>query len=500
MKTNASSLKDVLIIGSGIGGLTTAIILSKLGYHVTVIEKNRLPGGLTRSYTRSGIECSIGVHYLGSLDEGQILRKFFDYFDVTSKIPVERMGQNGVQKGIIDRYLFNNGFIKSGTFDFPEGFDAYEHNLKCTFPKEHKQISAIMKPMRQAAEKLHSLDLLYATQNDLLLLDQSKTLGEILTKLNCSPGLKSVLGVPSCWIGVPAEECPAFYHNMALVSYLSSSWRLKCSGSHMADVFAERLKSLGGSIIQSDKVKEILVDSRVVKGVRLKSGRVLNAPLVIGAVHPKVVLDMLPDGAVKPSYRKRISNLKNTFGIFCVHAEIDAAYHEEIPYNIFKVDTDKYGNIPDIKFYQIRKSEKSGKNLLSILTSGKSDLWSKWEDKKTGRRGKDYLEEKDKHSLQLIDEAQEILGPFKGLKILDAYTPLTLRDWVNSPEGSAYGVLRSSSQLLAAALLNRTSVKGLFLAGQNVVAPGVIGTIMGSFKTVKTIIGSEQFNKKVLVG
>ena len=496
MKTNSSSLKDVLIIGSGIGGLTTAIILAKLGYYVTVIEKNRLPGGLTRSYTRNGIECSTGVHYLGSLDEGQILRRFFDYFDVTSKIPVERMGQNGV----IDRYLFSTGFIKSGTFDFPEGFEAYEHNLKCTFPEEQKQISAMLKPMRQAAEKLHSLDLLYSTQNDLLLLDQLKPLGEILTKLNCSPGLKSVLSVPSCWIGIPAEECPVFYHNMALVSYLSSSWRLQCSGSHMADVFTERLKSLGGCIIQGDKVKEILVDSRIVKGVRLKSGKVLKAPLVIGAVHPKVVLGMLPDGAVKPSYRKRISNLKNTFGIFCVHAELDAAYHEEIPYNIFKVDTDKYGNIPDIKFYQIRKSEKSEKNILTILTSGKLDLWSKWEDRKTGRRGKDYLEEKNKHSMQLIDEAQKILGPFKGMKILDTYTPLTLRDWVNSPEGSAYGVLRSSSQLLATALLNRTSVKGLFLAGQNVVAPGVIGTIIGSFRTVKTIIGSEQFNKEVLVG
>jgi len=503
MKTNSSSLKDVLIIGSGIGGLTTSIILAKLGYHVTVIEKNRLPGGMTRSYTRNGIECSIGVHYLGSLGKGQVLRRFFDYFDVTSKIPVERMGQTGVQNGIqnsiIDRYLFNTKFIKKGTFDFPEGFDAYEHNLKCAFPKEQKQITAILKPMQQAAEKLHSLDLLYSTKNDLLLLDQSKPLGEILTKLNCSPGLKSVLSVPSCWIGVPAEECPAFYHNMALVSYLSSSWRLKCSGSHMADVFAERLKSLGGSIIYGDKVKKILVDSRIVRGVRLKSGRVLKTPLVIGAVHPKVVLDMLPDGAVKPSYRKRISNLKNTYGIFCVHAELDAAYHEEIPYNIFNVDTDKYGNIPDIKFYQIRKSEKSGKNLLSILTSGKPDLWSKWEDRTTGRRGKDYLDKKDKHSMQLIDEAQKILGTFKGLKILDAYTPLTLRDWVNSPEGSAYGVLRSSSQLLATALLNRTSVKGLFLAGQNVVAPGVIGTIMGSFKTVKTIIGSEQFNKEVLV-
>jgi phytoene dehydrogenase-like protein len=268
----------------------------------------------------------------------------------------------------------------------------------------------------------------------------------------------------------------------------------------MADVFAERLISLGGSIIYSDKVKEILVDSRIVNGIRLKSGRVLKAPLVIGALHPKVVLDMLPDGAVKPSYRKRISNLKNTFGIFCVHAELDAAYHEEIPYNIFKISADKYGNIPDLKYYQIRKSEKSGKNLLSILTSGKSELWSKWENTVTGNRGRRYAAEKEKHSIELINEAQETLGHFKGLKILDVYTPLTLRDWVNSPEGSAYGVLRSSSQLLATSLLNRTSVKGLFLAGQNVLAPGVIGTIMGSFKTVKMIIGSEQFNKKVWVG
>ena len=496
MKKKPSSLKDVLIIGSGIGGLTTSIILAKLGYQVTVIEKNKLPGGLTRSYKRNGIECSIGVHYLGSLGKGQILRKFFDYFDVTSKIPVERMGQNGV----IDRYLFDTGFIKTGNFDFPEGFDAYEHNLKCTFPKEQKQISTILEPIRQTAEKLHSLDLLYSTQNDLMLLDQSKPLGEILAKLNCSPGLKSVLGVPSCWLGVPAEECPAFYHNMALVSYLSSSWRLKCSGSHMADVFAERLISLGGSIIYGDKVKEILVGSRIVNGVRLKSGRVLKAPLVIGALHPKVVLDMLPDGAVKPSYRKRISNLKNTFGIFCVHAELDAAHHKEIPYNIFNISTDKYGNIPDLKYYQIRKSEKSEINLLSILTSGKSELWSKWENTVTGNRDKDYVAEKEKHSIELINEAQETLGPFKGLKILDVYTPLTLRDWVNSPEGSAYGVLRSSSQLLATSLLNRTSVKGLFLAGQNVVAPGVIGTIMGSFKTVKMIIGSKQFNKKVWVG
>jgi hypothetical protein len=208
---------------------------------------------------------------------------------------------------------------------------------------------------------------------------------------------------------------------------------------------------------------------------------------------------MLPEGAVKPSYRKRISNLKNTLGIFSVHARLDASAHQEIPHNIFKIELDKDGNVPDVKYYQIRKSEREGINLLSILTSGKTELWRPWANTKSGHRGKAYLEAKEKRALHLIREAEAFFGPLKGLKILDAYTPLTIRDWVNSPEGSAYGVLRSSSQMLAAALLNRTSVKGLYLAGQSVLAPGIIGTIMGSFSTVKLILGADAFRNRVRI-
>ena len=91
------------------------------------------------------------------------------------------------------------------------------------------------------------------------------------------------------------------------------------------------------------------------------------------------------------------------------------------------------------------------------------------------------------------------MGPFHGLQILDIFTPLTIRDWVNSPEGSAYGVMRSSDQMLSAALLNRTSLRGLFLAGQSVLAPGILGTILGSFTTVKFIVGSERFRREVRI-
>ncbi len=485
--------EKVLILGSGIGGLSCAIILAGLGFNVTVLEKNHHPGGLIRSYTRDGLECSVGIHYLGSLGQGQVLRKFFDYLGVTDGIPVSRMGGNGV----IDRYLFDASGIHPEKFDLPEGFNAYEENLNQAFPAEQVGIKKIIAAIRKTSDQLHSLDLLYSTNNDFSLLEQSQPFGEILDKLGCSPGLRSVLAIPSSWIGVPLADCPAYYHNMALASYVSSSWRLRISGADMADVLVKRLQELGGKVITGAETDKILVNSRVVKGVQIKNGECLNGSLVIAAVHPQVVLQMLPEGAVKPSYRNRISKLANTHSVFSVHARIAAEVHPEIPYNIFKIETDRAGNVPDLKYYQIRRSEKKDFSLLSILTSGKDELWAPWKDTETGQRGSNYREAKEKFATELIREAEDLFGTFKDLKMLDAYTPLTLRDWVNTPDGSAYGVLRSSSQTLATALLNRTAVKGLYLAGQNVMAPGVIGTIMGSFATVKLILGADEFRREI---
>lgn len=493
MGCDSSSQDKIVIIGSGVGGLSTAIILAKLGYDVTVLEKNLLPGGLMRSYRREGVECSVGVHYLGSLAKGQILRTFFDYLGIAGAIPVTRMGADGV----IDRYLFDSPTTHPEHFDLPEGFDAYEDNLHKSFPQESEKITAIMRPIRHAAEQLHGLDFLYTDTNDFSLLDQSQSLGEILDNLECSPGLRSVLAIPSSWIGVPLDDCPAYYHNMALASYVSSSWRLACSGSDMAEAFAGRLQDLGGKIITGEKVARIRVESRVAQGVQLESGESLDADMVIGAVHPKVVLQMLSPGDVKPSYRQRISGLMDTHGIFSVHVLVDAEKHPEISHNIFKIDTDKRGNVPDLRYYQIRTSDKEDANLLSILTSGKDELWAPWKNTISGRRGQGYLDAKEKQTKKIIAEAEGLFGSFKSAKIVDAYTPLSIRDWMNSPDGSAYGVLRSSSQMLATALLNRTAVKGLYLAGQSVLAPGIIGTIMGSFSTVKLILGPKEFNTRI---
>lgn len=489
MKRDGETARTAIVVGSGIGGLSTAILLLEAGLDVTVVEKNSAPGGLTRGYCRQGIECEVGVHYLGALGEGQVLRRLFELLGVAEAIPIERMGGNGV----IDRYLFDDF-----TFDMPEGLDAYEENLRSAFPAEGSAIEGFMARLRPAARRLNRLEMLQSDPNPADFLDDFEPLGEFLTKLGCSPELRAVLSVPSCWIGVPPEECPVFYHAMALSSYLLSSWRLTEGGSAMADAFADRVRTLGGEILLGDGVAKTEVQDRIVQGVRLASGRSLTADCVVAAIHPAALLQLLPEAAVPARYRKRIGGLRNTHGIFCVEASVDAAAHPEIPHNLFRIRRDKRGGLAEMKYCQIRRTRRPGRNLLSILTTGDTSFWSQWADTRSGKRGTGYADAKQERALGLLRESESVFGPLHDPELLDVYTPLTIRDWVNSPNGTAYGVLRSCDQMLSAAMLNRTPARGLFLAGQNVLAPGILGTVMGSLVTARFVLGVERFRCEIL--
>ncbi|MBI4764479.1 MAG: NAD(P)/FAD-dependent oxidoreductase [Deltaproteobacteria bacterium] len=487
--------EKVLVIGSGIGGLSTGIILAKLGFEVTVIEKNGQPGGMMRSYVRRGVHCNVGLHYLGALDQGQILRRCFNFLEITGQLPLIRMGVDGP----VDQYLFTDDHPGIDHFDVPAGFEAYEAGLNAAFPTQRIQVAALMARLRRSADQLNRLSFLYSDRPTEYWFDQAEPLGAIFDQIGCSPGLRAVFGLPSVLIGVPPAVCPQFYHSMTLASYLLSAWRLKGPGATMADVCVQRLKSLGGSLRTGEAVTGIrTVDGRV-RGLTLDSSETLDASIIVGTIHPKGMIELLEPEVLKASYRRRVMGLRDTPGMMAVHALVPAKQYPEIQPNRYLVQVDPQGGLLDLIFLQLRSSDDPGQNLLTLITSGHHELWQAWQQTRSGQRGPDYLKKKQDLARSLIGRTEKMMGPFQGLQILDIFTPLTIRDWVNSPEGSAYGVMRSNEQMLSAALLNRTSLRGLFLAGQSVLAPGILGTILGSFSTVKFIVGSERFHREVRI-
>jgi all-trans-retinol 13,14-reductase len=322
------------------------------------------------------------------------------------------------------------------------------------------------------------------------------TLGAYLDGMNCSAGLRRVLGVSSRWMGMPEEECPVFYHHLALASYLLSSWRLKGSGADLAGAFVARFEELGGTLLCGDPVTEILAPQGAIEGVRLVSGRVYKARRVIAAIHPKRVIGMLPEGIVPSRRARRVAGLAETEGLFALSATLDAAAHPTLPYNIFRLHGGRERAIKDGVFYQLLPGGE-GKNLLVAMTKSPYDDWRQWEETTTGRRGPAYEEAKSARAERLLAAAEEIFGSLAGARLVDAYTPLTLRDWVDTPEGSPYGILRSMRQLPVAATLNRLAPAGLWFAGQNALSPGVLGTLLGSFHAVRQLIGPDRFASEV---
>lgn len=476
--------KNIIVIGAGVGGLSTGILLSLRGYSVTIVEKNREPGGLMRSYLRGGIDCPVGVHYVGALGPDEPLGKMFSILG----IPVEDLFYPMGREGVIDRYIFDD-FV----FDLPVGIDAFENNLKKAFPEEGAALDTLMKNLREIAGRMMATSFLLNSGNPFENMDYLRPMGELLDELQASQKLRAVLAVPCQLIGVQLKDCPVIFHHMVLAGYLLSSWRLKESGAKMADVFAARFIELGGKLILNQSVRKINIEGGKVTGVSLETGDDMPADAVVAAVHPKVLLSMLEENALRASLRERILTLEETEGVIAVQASVDAEAHAEIDHNIYRLHPDERGFIEDGVFYQIRRGNDQRTNLLSIITRSLYGDWLPWEHTSTGRRCAAYEEKKQAMAHGLLRKAEELFGPMKNLRILDVFTPLTLRDYVNCPQGSCYGVLRSARQLLKIASLNNLPIGGLCLAGQNAMAPGVLGCILGSFNAVRQIMGNQRF-------
>ena len=104
-------MKRVVIIGSGMGGLSCGVILAKNGYDVTVLEQGSQIGGCLQCFTRRGARFETGMHFIGSAGEGQTLDRLLEYLEVKKDITLSELDRDGYDVVCLDgkRYRFANG-------------------------------------------------------------------------------------------------------------------------------------------------------------------------------------------------------------------------------------------------------------------------------------------------------------------------------------------------------------------------------------------------------
>src|SRR4051812_20581441 len=119
---------DTIIIGSGAGGLATAICLARAGQKVLVLEQHYVPGGWCHNFHLKGQRFCPGVHYVGLIDQGQSTSELYRGLGIANELVFFRMNKNA----------YEHCWIGDERIDMPAGINELHESLSLIFPKERK--------------------------------------------------------------------------------------------------------------------------------------------------------------------------------------------------------------------------------------------------------------------------------------------------------------------------------------------------------------------------
>lgn len=490
--------RKALIIGSGVSGMTTAVILAKAGIQVTVLEQHAKVGGLMQTYRRNGCRFPTGVHSLGAMNEGEILWRYFKYLGLLDLVRLRPL----------DDDAFLECSFPGQVFLIPPNRERFRENLLTAFPGEEYAVESFFRDLQAVVAQFPLYNLDGNTErfpNELA----SRSLQAYLDALSACTPLKSVLSSTNPLIGVAPAECPLYAHFLILDSFLRGSCRIDENHMLLADAFVAVLRGHGADIRSQARVVEILYDSEGVRGARLADGECLTADTVLFTGHPKQLLALCQvPGVLRPAYRQRIEAATDTAGVFgvgiawggdvCPFAGHDAVLYRTWDTGAHYTDRFVHTERAPLMVY-CTASAPPGNGAYSLLALCLSDYveWEPWADTFTGRRPAQYQRLKESAARRVISIMEERWpGIERQSQIVDTYTPLTLRDYLLSPQGSAYGISKSAKDL-ASRFSAVTRIKGLYLAGQSIILPGVLGAIISSVNACSHILGYAYLTEEI---
>jgi all-trans-retinol 13,14-reductase len=494
---------DVIIIGSGLGGLLCGAILSKNGYKVAVLEKNAQIGGCLQSYTRDGALFDTGVHYIGGLDEGQTLHKIFSYAGLMQQLKFNRLDKEG-----FDVIKFGES---ANEYAYAQSYEIFIDTLARSFPHERKGIENYCEKIKKICKRFPLYNLRNGDFMDKLAILEMNA-RETINSFVSDPLLQNVLAGNNCLYAGVGNKTPFYIHALILNSYIESAWRCVGGGSQIAAILGNTIEAAGGIIIRRAEVRKMIVADGLVTKVITKDNRNFTGKLFISDLHPANTIALTQTDVFRKAYTHRITSLENTIGTFILNVAFKESSFPYLNHNIYYYSRPE--NVWNGVHYQVEKWPEiyaffitAGKNgyaqsasIMSYIRYSEFDAWSGSFNTvlQPGYRGAGYEEFKEEKASRLFDLVeQQYSGLRNSVKAYHTLTPLTLRDYTGTPEGSIYGILRDYREPLKTFVPARTKIPNLLLTGQNLNLHGVLGVSVSAIVTCGELLGIDFLLDKI---
>ena len=462
-------MNDVLIIGSGLGGLECGALLAQKGLRTLVLEGSHQPGGCMQSFRRGGLHYDTGLHYVGGLAPGQTMHKAFGQLGLLD-LPWERMDE-----------AFDRVIIAGHRFAFHQGYQAFVDGLAKDFPHQREALQSYVWRLQHVTEEdmeVNAYDYLSKTFSD-----------EMLLNVVSAAAMKTEL---------KRESLPLFNFAHTCSSYIESSWRLRGDGNLLVNKLIDTIRKAGGEVRTDSRVVRLTeTDGHISKAV-CADGSTYEAGYFISDIHPAVLCQMLEDcPSVRKAFRRRMASAENTTGMFTAQLSIKPGALRYFAHNVFVYDKPNVWTMTEendpVKGVMVSaRVPEDGSDMLrqiDLLTPMPWQECKEWEDTKVGHRGEDYKAFCKQKSEQCLTLAEQYIPGLRDM-VEHCYTstPLTYRDYLGSPEGGAFGMRKDCRAPMLSFHSVSKPLPNLLLTGQSIILPGIEGVTMTAFETCSRII------------